>query len=266
MNCVQDIVRVPNTLGLLKFMHRVGIDKANGWKNLNPNGDLPAVPEEIDAICGFCNFHVALTCDSYTPDGQTRTVCMQGVCRRCREASMILMTGYKDWSQYQRGERPDEFWILPKPSLRQIKIRKESLPEDIFDAYEEAINCFNGSHWRATVTECGRALEGVTLDKFPSLEDRKTLKKISSNKTAGDTVKETLFLPILDLTSAIRLGRMTGAHFNIKGKADKEVADRVLDMTEYMIKYFYELPEDAQALEETIGNLGDKGLISEDIE
>lgn len=66
------------------------------------------------------------------------------------------------------------------------------------------------------------------------------------------------------LSSAIRLGRLTGAHFNIKGKADREVAEQVLNLTEYLIRYFYVLSSDATELETKINALGDKGL-SEDI-
>jgi hypothetical protein len=138
------------------------------------------------------------------------------------------------------------------------------LPFEIFDAYEEAVGCFNDSRWRATVTEGGRALEGITQDKFTTQEQRKQLKDLSGKKLVPDEdVQRILFNPILELSSAIRLGRLTGAHFNLKGKADREVAEKVLDLTEYLIRYFYILSIAATELEVKINTLGDKGL-SED--
>ena len=252
-------------LDLLKFMHRVEIDKAHGWKAFLTNIDHYAVPEEVDAVCGFCNYHVALTCDSHQIDFNTQTVCMKGACRRCGEASTVLMTGLKPWAEFHGGKKPDEFWILPKPIFREVLVRKNSVSDDdIFEAYEEAIKLFNGGFWRASVTECGRALEGVTKDKFPTDEDRKTLGKISSNKDKEDPLRAILFSPILELSSAIRLGRMTGAHFKIKGSANREVASLVLDMTEYLMRYFYELSEDSKRLEAMIEALGDIKTVEED--
>lgn len=156
--------------------------------------------------------------------------------------------------------------MLPKPSIHEISIPSDKLPSEIFDAYEEAVKCFNAGFWRATVTECGRALEGVTQDKFSTKEERQQLKLLSEKKKPEDNegVKSILFAPILELSSAIRLGRLTGAHFNIKGKADREVAEQVLNLTEYLIRYFYVLSSDATELETKINALGDKGL-SEDI-
>jgi len=246
-------------------MHRVGIDKAHGWKPFPATIDGFAVPNEIDAICGFCNFHVALTCDTYNPDPNTQTVCMKGACRRCEKVSTVLMTGLKSWRGFQDGQQPDEFWILPKPIFREVLVRKDSVPDDdVFEAYEEAIKLFNGGFWRASVTECGRALEGVTKDKFPTDEDRKKLGKISSNKDKEDPLRAILFSPILELSSAIRLGRMTGAHFKIKGTANREVASLVLDMTEYLMRYFYELSEDSKSLEAMIEAMGDVKAVEED--
>ncbi len=73
-----------------------------------------------------------------------------------------------------------------------------------------------------------------------------------------------MFEPIIKLSSSIRLGRLTGAHFNIKGKANEEVAEQVLSLTEYLIKYFYILPGNALKLEEKINALGDTGLTEDE--
>lgn len=253
--------------GLLKFMHRVDIAKAHDWRSIDPSDkNSPAVPGAVDAVCGFCNFHVALTCDSYVHDSNTKSVCMKGVCRRCGKVSTILLAGCKAWTSHQQGAKAGEFWILPRPALRELVIDRSSVPEDIFEAYEEAVGNFNDGRWRGVVTECGRALEGVTQDKFQSKEERKILQQISSNTKDKEPVKTILFSPILKLSSAIRLGRLTGAHFNIKGKANQEVASKVLDMTEYLIRYFYELTRDAEALEKMIESISSAQVTSTDLD
>ncbi len=244
-----------------KIMQPIAPKTVPGWKLEGTNW----VPSSIDIICPFCNRPSNLVTHSYIFHPQSLTMVMMGRCVRCSRESKLWAIGVKS-QKSNDGSTCDEVWMLPKPSIREISIPSDKLPSEIFDAYEEAVNCYNASFWRATVTECGRALEGVTLDKFSTKEDRQQLKSLSENKKPEDNegVKSILFAPILELSSAIRLGRLTGAHFNIKGKADREVAEQVLDLTEYLIRYFYILSSNASELEAKIKALGDKGL-SEDI-
>lgn len=247
-------------------MHFIDPKTVPGW-----NGEKTGywIPNCVDSVCG--NPECCRTI-SFVPEPtgwdfeKAKTIITVATCSGCQQQSEFILIDIK------KGDQPEgcgAIWQNPAPTeLRETLTDKESVPYDIFDAYEEAIGCFNDRRWRAVVTECGRALEGITHNKFSTEEQRKQLGEISNLKAASldqalskkepdlaGIVAFTLFEPLLDLTKAIRLGRLTGAHFNLKRKADLEIAEEVLSLTEYLIEYFYGLPSRATKLKEKVNEL-----------
>lgn len=213
------------------------------------------IPVRISSICGWSDCARKIQLFSVKPQYvDQRSACLESECGDCRKSSKFYAIGL---SNHQTLPWCESVWQHPIPEFKALSISSGSLLFEIFDAYEEAVGCFNDGRWRAVVTECGRALEGITQDKFVTKEQREALAAIaqsgeldvSSNASEfRQQVAGILFGPLLDLTKVIRLGRLTGAHFNLKRKADQEIAREVLDLTEYVIQYFYTLQPRAEAL------------------
>jgi hypothetical protein len=121
-------------------MHQIDPNRIPGWQL---EGDI-WVPSSVDTICPFCNHHSNLVTHSYSYHPHTRTVVMMGRCVRCGGQPKIWAIGVKTKGQ-QSGSECEEIWTLPKPSIRKISIPSDKLPPEIFDAYEEAVGCFNAS-------------------------------------------------------------------------------------------------------------------------
>lgn len=189
---------------------------------------------------------------------------MSGQCVRCEKESKVWIIGVRQRSQEQGCE---VVWVFPQPPIaRQLKVKSDGIPPGIFNAYKEAVNCFNAGFWRATVTECGRALEGITRDKFPKSSKRKSLNTALQGLETdlGVTGYDALFKPILQLGNAVRLGRNTSAHFDVEKDPDRVIAEEILDLAEYLLKYFYVLPLKAIDLEARIKALGSTGSDEEE--
>ncbi|MDF5718106.1 MAG: DUF4145 domain-containing protein, partial [Rhizonema sp. NSF051] len=249
-----------------KNMDFIDVSEVCNWMNFEGLKE-GTTPNKVSTVCPHCDSWVTLDTEAHMYVSAIQTCNMMAICPKCRQISKL-------WAIYKQNENNPglmactQLWILPKRKSKEVIFQKDLINADIYDAYEEAVKVFNNSHWRACVNECGRALEAITKDKFKTKDLRKSLKTISDKKIDAkdniEVVKSILFDPVLQMSSAIRLGRLTGVHFDIKGKADKEVAEKVLNMTEYLIQYFYILPNNAMQLEKTIEALGDKGLIEEE--
>jgi hypothetical protein len=242
---------------LEEFMHRVEVSKIRGWLQ---NGNY-WYPASIDSQCGYCNEWSNLVCSDPVFHPQSSSFVLHGRCVRCTENSRVFVDRVpKDTCNC------DELWILPKPEAREevfIEYEK-TIPQRILRAYNTAIKSFNLGLWGGCITECGRALEGITRDKFPeSIRLNKKEEEVhlgiklqrlqTEAKKMGDI--ESLLKPIIELSEAVRLGRNTSAHFDVEKEPDKEAASLVLRLAEYLITYFYVIPKQAKTLEETIQSL-----------
>lgn len=225
------------------------------------------VPKSIDTVCGFCSSVSNLVTSKARAHEPTSTVMMIGRCVRCSQESKVWVVGAKkanpndisDTKDTQKFDDSQEVWVSPKAPLREVVIEDQNAPPRIFNAYKEAISCFNNGHWRATVTECARVLEGITKEKFPKAKEKETLYSTLQN-LKSNLEKQTsylpLFEPILQLGNSLRLGRNASAYFDLEKDPDKEVAEEVLNLVEYIVIYFYVLPQKAIDLETKIEALG----------
>jgi hypothetical protein len=251
-----------------EIMHYIDPSKTRNWQL--EQSTKYYVPKSVPSKCPFCNQQSSFETNNYTFSPHLLSIAATGECTLCGEKTKLWVVGVKNEEQVKAtnnismtNKQSEEIWMLPKPVIeKEISLDRNKIPERIFKGYEEAINCFNSGYWRATVTECGRTLEGITQNKFDNEKEIGKLTKTIDDFDKTDTInitektKNTLFSPILKLSKAIRLGRNKGAHFDI-AEPNKEVAEKVLELTEYAIRYFYVLPIDALELETKINELGD---------
>lgn len=243
--------------GLRQFMHKVEIDKVKGWTKSASYW----FPESIDAKCGHCQAWSNLVCSNPVFHPQTASFVLEGRCVRCSGRSTVLVDEVP-----QNGQTFRALWILPKPEIKENIFREYSneIPARILRAYETAIKSFDLGLWGGCITECGRALEGITRDKFPesirlNKKEEEVALGIKLQRLQAEIEKmediEPLLKPIIELSEAVRLGRNTSAHFDVEKEPDEAAASLVLRLAEYLISYFYVIPKQAEELEKTIQSL-----------
>ena len=211
----------------------------------------------VSGICPHCQEPSSFRCEyrtaSQNANNGNYTQINDGHCVMC--AGIVTLFAINP-PKKGSNDPCESLWMFPIPKgLREFKFTVDNnFPSHLYESYEEAVNCHRYRRWRATVTECGRALEIISKDRFPTAEERKKLKKIgeSSGQIISEDIPEVLFKPIISLNQAIRLGRNSGAHFNITKPADEEIATEVLDMLEYVIEYFYSLPNRVEKIKKEL--------------
>jgi hypothetical protein len=215
------------------------------------------VPESVDLICPHCEYVSSLKTGNAVYDPVTKIATMPGTCVRCGEKSVIFVI---EPSSVQEQPTCKEIWSYPPaPKPKQIIFTEEQIPVRIFMAYRTSVEAFNQKNWRSSVTECGRVLEGIGKKSFPSsTHEKRTLGALL--KALTDRLKETpdyliLLKPILDLGDVFRIGRNTSAHFDLEKEVDRNVAEKILDLTEFLIRYFYTLSGESASLDSQIKDL-----------
>lgn len=239
--------------GLRHLMHEIPVSKARSWKE---QGNY-WVPQSIKTICPVCNEPSSLTLKLMHTGNQLNQVTqgLEGECTQCPGKAKVWIINPSDKKSATRA--CESIWMLPIPTGKRkaIVFPEGKVPKRILKAYLLAIQCFNSRIWSSAINECGRVIEGVTEDKFPSDEDRKALKNILSQLNQTTTVEATLFRSILELSSAIRLSRKSGSHFQYTDDPNSETASKVIELTEHTLEYFYSLPYKAEQTKKLIDEL-----------
>jgi hypothetical protein len=250
-----------------QFMHKIETNKICGWTNVGQWFH----PNSIDAQCGYCQQWVNFSSIGEPVfQSQTESWLLTMKCIRCERASTVLVHRAK-----HQAPECQEIWMMPAPEIRKPKVDADLVDSDVYDAYTAAIDCYNKGIWRSVVTESGRVLEGITKVVFNKKKHRKALGEITKNQNnpikkedreeieefeirkIEEETKRKLFKPLLDLSSAVRLGRLTGAHFKVKGDTTQEIAKEVLDLVEYELIYFFQLTANVEQLKEKIIDVPD---------
>lgn len=236
------------------------IDPSNTLINWSTWGDYH-IPTSVPTTCGYCERHTAINLAIHNFDPKSNTLNFTGGCVICGKKHRAWILEPKKIKEVTDQEKKcEEIWVHPKAEgVRELVVSQKQLPLRIFNAYKEAVNCFNAGFYRACVTECGRTLEGIIKDKFPNDEKRNTLNKVleGTEKDLKTHDHSDLFKPIIKVGHALRLGRNKSAHFDPEVDPDKETAEEILNLAEYLVEYFYVLTNKANSLEEKMKKLVD---------
>ena len=237
-------------------MHFIDPKTVKHWLK---SGSAYWTPKSVSSICPFCDALTTFALIAGAVEQSNQAMDLHGICPSCEKVVSFFAIGC---ARCDRNENPDlkceSIWMHPIPQKkREVNSSFNILPARAFSAYKASIQCFNSGIWTSTVTECGRILEAVAVDKIPNWNSNKTLyeslKDLKENLT--DTGYLELFNPILELANALRLDRNKSAHFAVKDP-DYEVATEILDLTERLIDYFYVIPTKSQELNAKIQALG----------
>lgn len=211
------------------------------------------VPKSIDCICGFCNILTNLQVSNHLINKATRSISMLGRCIRCQKESSIYILKGKD----SEDKEVEECWIHPKPNIREYKFTEDDIGAvRIWRAYKEALETFNNGNPTSSINSCGRIVEGIAKTNFPNAQSTNQIGKLFTKlKTEFSNLPEefsNLLSPILSLGEALRIGRNTAGHFDLEQEPDRELASKILDLTEFLIQYTYTLDKEASKVEQLI--------------
>ncbi len=237
-------------------MQQVPFDKLLEWQTAGGY----KVPTSIDCICGFCNTLACLQTEYSCRDPQLESISMKGRCTHCGQISKIWIFPLKTEQQWEDNNRECECWIYPKAEIRNYKFTEEDIKsERILRAYREAIDTFNAGRPISSITSCGRVVEGIAKTNFPNAESTNQIgnlfKKLKSESGKLPEEFNNLLSPLSSLGEALRIGRNTAGHFDFEKEPDKNLASKILDLTEFFMQYVYTLDGEADKVEKLISEL-----------
>jgi uncharacterized protein YecA (UPF0149 family) len=171
---------------------------------------------------------------------------MNARCVRCRNYVSI-------WSI----EEGSELYMRPAPVAREPIEGAEAMPTAVRQAYQDTIDVFNAGVWSATATQTRRTLEGIVHHLLPE-ELRKgslaqQLRKLSESESVN------LAQPLITLSESLRESGNIGAHFDLTRTTDRDTAQAMLDLIDYLIEYIYTLPEMIEELNRRVQQLDRDG-------
>ncbi|UWQ95014.1 DUF4145 domain-containing protein [Rhodobacteraceae bacterium M385] len=217
----------------------------DSWVGGTTNTRGASVPNALKITCPMCGTISTFGCSGLRDIGGKECCSTTSQCPACGER--VFFFGFMPVVD----EAPRELEIIvftERSSVLAIKNYKSAVDERIVRSYEAAIHAFNSKNYSASLVMAGRTLEGV----FKLL-----LGSGSENKTLGSLVDKAsqeigLEGPLKKLAKLIKDGRNLGAHFDLETEPNKDIAQPVLELTEYLIEYYFVLPSRILAAEEEL--------------
>jgi hypothetical protein len=237
-------------------MQKIPFNKLLTWEETNGY----VVPASMDCVCGFCNTLACLQTKYSSRDAQLESISMTGRCTHCGETSKIWIFPFKTVQQWEDNNRECECWIYPKAEIRNYKFTETDInSERIMRAYREAIDTFNAGKPVSSINSCGRVVEGIAKTNFPNIGTTNQIGKLFTKlKSESEELPEefsNLLSPLFSLGEALRIGRNTAGHFDFEREPDKNLASKILDLTEFLMQYVYTLDSEADKVEKLIPEL-----------
>lgn len=215
------------------------------------------LPNSVRSVCGYkdCGEKVTFTPAVKALDQNLPyTACMQASCPACKQISKFIAIGL---SIEPTKKRCDSIWQYPVSRVRDLMISE--LPEQrIFKSYKNAIDSFNQRMYALSLVACGRVVEGIGKTQFPNASStnqigalfKKLLKELRSTSEYIEILQ-----PLLDLGEALRVGRNPGGHFDLAIEPDRELAGKVIDLTEFLIRYVYIISTETSNVNDILSRL-----------
>ena len=238
----------------------------NNWLQSRPGAEKYWMTDNVSSICPHCNQKVVIQLQTFRPIGEIQSLASKGMCPQCREAKPIrvFFVGVKPRGSHDR--HCEQIWIDPAPKIRKPAF--ETLADQlILRTYNEALNTFNQGQYRSSLINCGVIVEQIGRTKFPHVttgkkgqggreaKEIKALFDLLRSELKGKPEFKELLKPLLELGEALRLGRNSGGHFNFEHTPTRELAEQVIDLTEFLVRYIYVVAEESSNVNQIISEL-----------
>jgi hypothetical protein len=229
-------------------MHTLSLENVLRWTAWNQKW----APQSVAIRCPFCRRLAAFTLKDYSFDPLRNTISASSECPACRETIRLWLLD-PGASPEEKNKTCRELCICPMPSNDLEPMSGgDKIPSEIGKEYTSAINVFNAGEWNATAICCRRVLEAIVQNLLPKEAQRgRLIEQLGALQSNVDLTK-----PLTSLTDALRRGGNLGAHFNLEMEPDQATARQMLYFVEYLMRYLYVLPGEAESFHNDITKQG----------
>jgi hypothetical protein len=214
-------------------MKPIPIQAVLQWKVAN-NLSIPA---SIALSCPHCHERVVFTTGNEGIDSARETVAATAHCPACKKQIHLWTIGPtpSNWS----SPKPKCIAVFPPAHENRQPIDSiGSLAGPLQQAYLDVIQVYNARVWSATANLCRRTLEGIVLQLSGDSNETNLAKMLRELPKHLDLTK-----PITSVATSVRLGGNIGSHFSMDIVPDEELATTMLNLLEYLLEYFFTIPE-----------------------
>ena len=207
------------------------------------------VPMAIDYNCPYCNrtvhFKMGWTGTSY------QTYACKAHCSGCGNyPHFVYIVLQPEINAPRRGD----LFIYPKSNRRKPFEGIgdiQNLSPELKEEYDSLIRIFNMQEWIPASVMCRRILEGLMKNLLPDQEHTKVL---FQQILVIDQYKD-LKKPIKDIADVLRIAGNKGAHFDPVNKPNKITLELMIDLIDYLLEYFFVLPDKTESLRNQVINI-----------
>lgn len=209
-----------------------------------------SVAGAVAVNCPHCGEIVTFTPGPWHDDPVTHTVSFRSACPACEVPVDFWTVHPVAWK-----EEPVGVHVLmePSPFTRQPMEGSDSLGSALSREYGNMLRAYNARIWDSAATNCRRVMECIIADKVGESGKHKPLyegiKELSTSAELAD--------PLIDLSDKLRKGGNLGAHFTGDRSTDRETAEIMVSLSEYIIEYMYILPARVSDLEARLATATD---------
>ena len=124
-------------------------------------------------------------------------------------------------------------------------------PERVIKAYRATIQSYNSQNYDSAAVSARRVLEGIFKLRVGARNNEK-LPSLIQSAVNDPVLKEQL----TDLATSIKDGGNLGAHFDLEKEVDQTIAESIIELVEFLIIYFYQVPKRISLAENLIATRG----------
>ena len=199
-------------------------------------------PSAASTVCPHCGSSGVFT---LRLQGPTMSECSikTGSCPKCsRTVSFVLA--------FERGPDEQTWQLTDAETFPRTKSKKstitlpEGFPARLANAIRDTEKTFEAGMYSPCLTSGRRALEGIFKTLAYEADADKSLYKLIELVLASEEAGQ----PLKDLSHSIREAGNIGAHFDEVFEPNRETAELLLELLEYLVAYFFMLPKKIEAL------------------
>lgn len=181
----------------------------------------------LNINCHACGTLATISFGDHAIDDMRKMVTTSGKCPRCRViTTQISIPGR------------NEIFTHPSYAKARKAIDEGNFPNEALKrAYESVIKTYNIGEYISAAASCRRALEGILKSMVAA--DKKNL---ALNSLIQEITKLNTQRHLVEISHALRKYGNMAAHFEENREPNKEDVEGMIDLFEFLIKYFFVLP------------------------
>ena len=220
----------------------IPVSLITGWDTRQ----TPRQPLAISLKCGKCRqFATFVLADGKWVESQTFVAVVNCPNPKCKSTTRFM--GF----ELDSNSRFSKLSVDPAPELmRQAMEHLELVPEKVKNAYQASLDAYNSGLPDSVSVVSRRTLEGAIKMLWENPEETRGKSLHSLIESLHE--KFDLAKPMTDLAHAMRQGGNLAAHFDLDKEMNPKIAEKMIEMIEYILEYLYIIPKRIEELQAEI--------------